>query len=209
MGEVHEKKGMEVPVGYMVDGKGNLVNKKNVKPLDLKRDALVKKLYKRAEALHEQNQAFRQEALDEIARFIAESGELHGVKLGGTKGNVVLTSFDGSIRVQRAIGERMAFTEELEVARTLVYECLREFAKGANKNLQALVESAFAMDEKGNVSVREVVKLKNVKIVDEKWERAMRIITGSIQVVSSKEYMRFHKRNEHDEYVHVNMNFSG
>lgn len=207
MSEIQEI--MEVPAGYMVDGKGNLVNKKNVKAIDVRRDALVKKLWKKANRLHEELQAFRGEALETIGALVVESAQEHGVVLGGKKGNVVLTSFDGSIRVQRTIAERISFTEELEVARSLVHECLQEFSKGANKNLKALVDNAFEIDNKGNVSVSKILGLRRVKIEHEQWRKAMDIIADSISVVSSKEYVRFYTRNKDGEYEHVNMNFAG
>lgn len=200
---------MEIPSGYMVDHKGNLVNKKNVKAIDLNRDALVKKLWKKANRLHEELQAFRRESLDAISALVVESAQEHGVVIGGKKGNVVITSFDGSMRVHRTIAERISFTEELEVARSLVHECLQEFSKGANKNLKALVEGAFEIDNKGNVSVTKILGLRRVKIEHEKWRKAMSIIADSIAVVSSKEYVRFYVRKEDGEYEHVNMNFAG
>ena len=203
------EEGIKIPAGYVQDARGNLVKKSNVKPLDLRRDVLVRRLYKKAKEVAGLVESLKREAQGEIEALIGEGSKEHGVRLGGKKGNVQLTSYDGSIRVLRARAESITFSEQLEVARSLVHECLQDYSKGASKNLKALVENAFQIDDKGNVSVTRVLALRRVQIDDEKWQKAMHIIAESMQVVASKEYIRFYERKEDGEYELMPLSIGG
>ena len=202
-------KDIDVPRGYMQDAHGNFVHIKNVRKIDIARDKLVHELWKKASQIDKELKEFKRYALLRIAELVAESAQEYDVRLGGRKGNVTLTSYDGSVRILRSITERIAFSEQLEVARNLVHECIQEYAKGARRELKALVDSAFEIDNKGHVSVTRVLGLRRVKIEDDKWKKAMDIIADSIQVVSSKEYIRFYCRNNSGDYELINMNFAG
>ncbi|KJZ05988.1 sulfate transporter, partial [Marinomonas sp. S3726] len=100
-----------VPDGYRKDAKGHLVPEANITEQDLLRDQLVADLTKSAEALHKALADFKAVALRDIDDLVSIVGERYNVKLGGTKGNVSLTSFDGKYKVQRQFREVVAFTE--------------------------------------------------------------------------------------------------
>jgi hypothetical protein len=184
----------ETPPGYMKDSKGRLVPEHLVKPLDLLMDQTVHKLIGYAEGLSDQISRFRGHSFDDIASFLALAADQYGAKIGGQKGNITLTSYDGTRKVQVAVADRLTFGAELQVAKALIDECIVDWSEGARAEIRALVEHAFRPDKEGQVSRDAVLALRRVDIDDDRWCRAMDAITDSIRVVGSKSYIRFYKR---------------
>ncbi|MEE3215517.1 MAG: DUF3164 family protein, partial [Pseudomonadota bacterium] len=118
----------------------------------------------------------------------------HGVKMGGAKGNVTLTTFDGTQKVQLAIADQITFGPELQSAKKLVDECLVEWSTDSRPELQAIVQRAFNTDKEGLVNRAELFGLLRLEIADDRWQRAMKAIKESIRVEGTKEYVRFYQR---------------
>jgi len=73
--------------------------------------------------------------------------------------------------------------------------CSPQWSEGANENLRAIVDDAFNVGKSGLVSTSRVLGLRRLNIKDATWKKAMDAITESMQVVSSKTYMRFYERD--------------
>jgi hypothetical protein len=130
--------------------------------------------------------------------------ELRGSK---GKGNITLTSYDGRFKVERAIAETLVFDERLQVAKTIIDACIHKWAKGANANIQALVNQAFQVDKQGNVSTGRVLGLRRLAIDDAEWARAMAAIADSMKATASKAYVRFYERDDATgEYEAISLN---
>ncbi len=82
------------------------------------------------------------------------------------------------------------------MAKSLIDECIHEWMKGSNKNIQALVQDAFKVDKQGKVSVERILGLRRLNIEDERWDRAMDAISDSIQITGSKRYIRVYQRDD-------------
>jgi hypothetical protein len=142
--------------------------------------------------------------LGEVAEFVLDSAADYDVKVGGTKGNVTIISFCGRFKVLRQVQESIAFDERLQVAKTIIDECVHAWAKGANKNIQALVNPAFQVDSAGKVSTGRVLGLRQLAIDDDRWRQAMEAIADSMRTVASKSYIRFYERDDNTgEYVPI------
>ena len=59
----------------------------------------------------------------------------------------------------------------------------------------------------GMTSLR-VMNLIASKISDKKWVEAMSVISDSVQVASSKSYIRMYKRDEKGEYKQILLDFA-
>ena len=70
-----------------------------------------------------------------------------------------------------------------------------QWSEGVNENLRAIVDDAFNVGKSGLVSTSRVLGLRRLNIKDATWKKAMDAITESMQVVSSKTYMRFYERD--------------
>lgn len=185
-----------VPDGYLLDAQGRLVPLDLVKPIDLARHELTMEIVERAKALHTQLREFKLWSLEVVAAFVELSAMEYGVHIGGEKGNVTLTTFDGRFQVKRATQESVAFDERLQVAMSLCYECGQDWTEGAKGegNLRAALDHAFKTDAEGRISVARVLALRRWSIKDEKWHKAMEIISDSLLVVGSKAYLRVYER---------------
>src|SRR3546814_20858935 len=82
---------------------------------------------------------FRQHAHQDIQAHLQLIAEQYGVSRGGKKGNVTLTSYDGTLRVQIAVGEFLDFGPELHSAKDLNDQCLTDWRASAGEELRAIV----------------------------------------------------------------------
>lgn len=199
----------QIPEGYMQDHKGHLVPVDQIKPIDLIRNDMVKKIVDDALATQKQLREFKLNAFSEVADFIEMSAERYDVQVGGKKGNVTFYSFDGKYKIQRAVNENMSFDEGILAAKALIQECLDDWTQDANGNLKALVNRAFEVDKEGNLSTNRILGLRRVQINnDPRWQRAMDAISNSLQVIDSKSYIRIYERDDNGKYQPISLDIA-
>ena len=195
---------------YMLDENGNQIRIENIKPIDLERDTLVKKIVADGKLASEVLRNFKINTFADIGALVELAAEQYGAKVGGKKGNVTLYTFDKRYKVQRAMTENIVFDERLQAAKSLIDECLHEWTADANPNLQAIVNRAFEVDKEGNNSTGRVLSLRRLEITDARWVRAMQAISDSIQTIGSKAYVRLYERvGDTDEYVPIPLDVAG
>lgn len=198
-----------IPAGYRIDAKGRLIPESMIKPIDRARDELVRELAAQARIVNDTLRAFKARAFDDINAFVELSAEEYGVTLGRKKGNITLHSFDGAFKLQMAIAEHMVFDERLAAAKHLVDECITDWSKGSRDEIKVLVQSAFATDKEGKINTGRVLGLRRLDIRDQKWLRAMQAIGESLQVIGSKEYVRFYERiGTTDQYQPISLDIA-
>lgn len=201
-----------IPDGYREDSAGRLVLEDAIKPIDLLRDDLVTRIAQRAEQLNQQLREFKLNTLSELEAFIETSAAEYGVKLGGKKGNVQLTSYNGQYRVLRANHDHMTFDERLLAAKELIDECLHDWSgrPGVPRGLVVIADRAFRRNAAGEISVSRVLDLRSHDIEDDRWKKAMEIITDSIRVQASITYLRIYKRaGRSDQYDQLPLDIAG
>lgn len=197
-----------VPDGFMQNAKGHLVPISKVKEIDKLRDEQVRKIAQTALKLNEQMATIKAEMFADFNDFVALSASEYDTKLGGEKGNVTILSYDGSTKVQLAVSENIVFDERLQVAKTLIDECLHEWTEDSNDNIKAIINQAFQVDKEGKISTHRVMGLRSLDITDGKWLKAMQAIQDAVKVTSTKEYLRIYQRDEHGKYHQVILDFS-
>jgi hypothetical protein len=195
-----------VPAGYWQDAQGNLIPEGKIKAIDKLRDQLVRELCNQARQQSETLARFKLLCMTEVADFVALSLDQYGVKTGGTKGNITLTSFDGRFKLVRQMQDHIVFGEQLMAAKELIDQCVHEWAAGANDNIRALVSHAFQADKEGKINTARVLGLRRLEIQDGKWRQAMQAIADSMQTASTKPYIRFYQRDEQSgEYLPISL----
>lgn len=185
-----------IPEGYWENASGSLVPEANVKAIDKLRDQTVRQLHEKAKEIHELLKKFKVDGFTDIASFIQISTDQYGAKVGGTKGNVSLMSFDGRLKIQRNIAETINFDERLQAAKQLIDECLEEWTEGSRDEIKVIINAAFNVDKKGEISTAKVLGLKRHDINHPKWQQAMQAISDSINIIGSKAYLRFYTRDD-------------
>ncbi|MDV2438676.1 DUF3164 family protein [Acinetobacter gerneri] len=187
---------IQIPEGYWENSQGALVPETNVKEIDKLRDQTVRRVWEKAEAINKALAEFKESAFADIATFIQISADQYNAKLGGNKGNVSLITFDGRYKIQRNFAERIVFDERLHAAKILIDDCLKEWTADGRDEIKAIINNAFNVDKKGEISTTRVLGLKKIEISHPKWLEAMQAITDSINIAGSKSYLRFYQRND-------------
>lgn len=184
-----------LPNGYWQDAKGALIPIGNIKPEHQEEDALVKSLVTEAKELNRRLAAFKSRAFGDVQAFRDLIAEKYSVSRGGKKGNITLSTFDGSMQVVVAVADHVSFGSELEAAKELIDRCIHRWSEGANANLRALVDQAFQVDKAGEISTGRVLGLRRLAIEDADWHRAMDAIADAVRVTGTKAYVRVYERD--------------
>lgn len=179
---------------YWVNGDGGLIPDAAVKTVDKLQDELVRRIVGFALPLSAQVARFRQHSFDDVDGFVALLEQDYQAKRGGAKGNLSLTSYDGLLKIVVAVAETILFGPELQVAKGIVDECLREWAADSRAEIQTLITRAFDVDSQGRINRNALLSLLRLQIEDERWSRAMQAIRDSIRIVGSKRYIRLYQR---------------
>lgn len=197
-----------VPDGYMQDAQGRLVPVDMVKDVDKARDGLVREIAAKALDLRKAMAKFRDDSMGDVAAFCQLSAEQYGAKVGGDKGNVTLTTYDGQYKIQRSVAEYLVFDERLQAAKELIDECITEWTEGSRDEIRALINDAFQVDKEGRINTGRVLSLRRLAIDDDRWRRAMQAVSDSLQVAGSKTYLRLYSRRADGKYEPISLDLA-
>ncbi len=179
---------------YMPDAKGNLVPVETVKAADKLEDETVRKIISYASELSAQIGRFKQHTFDDLGSFEALLAQEYGASKGGAKGNKTFMTFDGLMKVQVQVADLIDFGPQLQIAKSLIDECLNEWAADSRPEIRAVVTRAFKTEKEGKINRTEIFMLLRLDIEDERWQRAMAAIRDAMRVVGSKIYVRCYER---------------
>ena len=183
---------------YMRDAKGHLIPLENVKAQHKLEDQTVRAIMGFAEALSAQIARFRGHTFTDLGELDALLAEQYGAAKGGKKGNRTYQTFDGCLKVTVQVAEFIDFGPELQIAKSLIDECLNEWAADSRPEIRAIVTRAFNTDKEGQINRSEIFMLLRLEIEDNRWITAMDAVRDAMRVTGSKTYVRFHKRNAAD-----------
>lgn len=181
---------------WMEDAQGSMVPVVNIRPEDKLEDEMVRKIIVFARALNAQITRFRDHTMADIGAFDKLLAQEYGTTVGGKKGNKTYQTFNGLMRVQVQVADQIAFGPQLQIAKTLIDECLTEWSADSRPEIQSIVTRAFNTDREGQINKAELFMLLRLEIEDPRWNRAMDAIRASIRVTGSKEYVRFYARDK-------------
>jgi hypothetical protein len=179
---------------YMRNSQQALVPVEAIRPLDLLIDETVRKIIGYAEPLSAQIARFKRNTFADVGALMSVAEQEYSAAIGGAKGNLTLTSFDGCLRVQVQIADRIDFGPELQIAKSLVDECLTDWSSDSRTEIRAIITRAFAVDQGGRVKTTELLSLLRLDIDDDRWQRAMTAVRDSMRVIGTREYVRFYRR---------------
>ncbi|MDP8079543.1 DUF3164 family protein [Phocoenobacter skyensis] len=194
---------------FWKNAKGQFIPEANVKEIDKTRDELVRDLVAKALEVQQVIQGFKTQTFDDVNAFVELSAEKYNANIGGKKGNITLFTYDGEYKLQVAVAEHIRFDERIHAAKSLIDECLHDWSEGSKPELKVLIDNAFQVDKQGNLSTSRILSLRRVEIDDERWNNAMLAISDSIQVVGSKDYVRFYQRDGVGKYQPISLGIAG
>ena len=200
-----------VQEGYMRNRKGHLVEEQFVDPYDLEMNAFVLRHLEKALQIQTMLAKFKQEVYEDCIAYQELIAEKYDTKIGGSKGGVSFTTYDGEHQIRISVQDRICMGVELKVAETLLKEVANEWAQGARAEVKHLIHRLFETDNEGNISVSKVLDFRrSYKSIskDERWIKAMNAIDDSIKIVGSKSYLNFKKRNSEGKYFNIPLDIS-
>lgn len=183
---------------YMPDAKGKLVPVEAIKPADKLEDETVRKIIGHAVDLSAQIGRFKEHTFDDLSAFEGLLAQDYGASKGGAKGNKTFMTFDGLMKVTVQVSDLIDFGAQLQVAKTLIDECLTEWSSDSRTEIRAIINRAFNVEKEGQINRAEIFMLLRLDIEDERWQRAMEAIRAAMRVVGSKTYVRCHQRVHHE-----------
>ena len=197
---------VEIPSGrvdlngteYIRTYDGGLTPVSVVKPQHILEDDLVRQEIGHAWALSEQLTRFLGHFVENLTAYEQLVAERYGATVGGKKGNKTLMSFDGLFKITVQVADNVVFGPELQIAKTLVDECLTDWSAGAGEELKAVIQRAFNTDKEGQINRAALYSLLRLEIADERWKNAMQAVRDAMRVVGSKSYVRFYHRPGND-----------
>jgi uncharacterized protein YifN (PemK superfamily) len=193
---------------YKEDAKGRLVPLSQIKEIDKLRDEAVCRIIGQWRTKQDELKKFKDWVMTEIMSFVELSAAEYDVSLGGRKGNITLMSFDGRYKIQVAVAERIAFDEQLQVAKELIDRCLNKWVEGSRDEIKTIINDAFQVDKEGKLSVTRILSLKRLAISDPDWMSAMEAINNSVHIVDSKSYIRAYQRDESGNFNALKLDFA-
>jgi len=178
-----------------INKKGDEVHPDNVKASDKIKDEMVEDIIKKALEEQKKMKSFKENALRDIDDYISLMRDEY--KLDATnskKGNMSFETFDGLKKVTISVQDTLEFDEKLIFAKEKMDAFLKEETKDSSATIKTLIMKAFDVDKKGSVNVKNIISLKNYDIEHPLWKEAMEIIDDSIQIATSKSYIRFYTK---------------
>lgn len=185
-------------IPHMEDARGAKVPLSLIKAQHKLQDEMVRKIMGYGIALSDQVSRFLAHTFDDIGDFEALLAQEYGAKVGGAKRNKTLMTHDGLYKVTVQVADYIDFGPELPAAKTLIDECMNEWASGAREELRAIVMRAFNTDKPGQINRSEIFMLLRLEIEDPRWKSAMQAIRDAMRVVGSKSYVRLYQRPSQD-----------
>jgi hypothetical protein len=186
-------------VEYLLNLAGEKVPVAVINPDDVRRDELVERVFKKIERM----KRMQEWLADEIDRDVRE---YLGDKIKGD--TFQLTNYTGDKRIRYSYSEIIDFTEEIELAKQKIFDCLKKW-KGTESGgvyLETLVKQTFG-DKKINKT--SLLKLLTTYIEDKDWVEAQVLIKKSLRIVETKRYREFQIRESKDsKFQSINLNFN-
>jgi len=181
--------------------KGDMVHMGNIPDADKLKDSLVEDLLANAIKMSVVLTTFRTDSIKQIEDHFQKLMDEYNIdgKARSKKGNFSLENYSGTQKVEIGVQDRIDFDEKLQIAKAKIDECLHELTKHSPATIKTLITKAFDVDKQGAVNPKKILALKSIDVDHEKWKEAMVIIDESIEIVSSKSYVRFYTRKNTDE----------
>lgn len=184
---------------YMHNAKGQLTALEMIKPQHKLQDEMVRREFGWAFALADQIRRFKGHAYENLAAFDDLLAQEYGIISRSVKGNRSWVSFDGLMRIEVKIQDRLHFGAELHMAKEIFDRVLARKAADSAPEIRTMITNAFAVDKEGQINRANLFLLLQTESEDPEWHEGQRAIRDGIHVVGSQSYLRFTFREDFGE----------
>lgn len=193
---------------FMRDGRGNLMALGRIKAQRVLEDEMVRKVLFFARDLSDQVRRFKGHTFADLVAFQSLLEQQYKVPPSTGKGNCSYTTFDDSMRVEVKIADQITFGPELQAAKRLVDECLKEWGADSHEMIRSLVNRIFSVEKEGQINRGDLFTLLAIEHSDPRWQSAMDAIRDSIRVIGTKAYLRFRVRDDQGAWSTVTIDLA-
>lgn len=192
------------------DEAGEAVPYNRLRASEKLKESLLNKVHVKAEKLHEELALLKtliRHSVECIRDAVA--GESDGVYKEG-KGNSFIYNFNGSIRLEVSISDRIEFDALLlDQCKLKLDEFLKKNINTAESFISDIILKAFETS-RGKVDVKKILGLKKYtgRVKDPLYKDAMEILDRATRRPDSKTYYRIAVRNNTGGYDYIDLNFS-
>lgn len=187
--------------------KGEIVPAEVVSTHDKKKEKVVLKIAKQALTVSKLLVELKAITESDVNKLYNEHLRIKGIEPGERKENYTLYSFDREWKIEISRADTVTFDDNINVVKQLLDEYIEDVTNQASSDIQVLVQSAFKT-RKGQLDKARLFSLFQYEIEHPLWKRAMEELKQSIDVQSSKKYIKIMRRDENEEYVLVPLSFS-
>ena len=199
----------QIPEGYMEDRNGRLVPLKDISELEHFRNDFAQEMGEKALQLVAVLKYFRntaEQGIDDLAKISAEK---YGVKVGGAKGNVSVSTFNGEFKLVMAVSKYPIIDERIQVVRSILNDCLIRFSEGGKSEAKAIFDAAFESGRDGMVSIARLRLLRDANIDDDQWKEGIDLLNELLKGVVEKSYIRMYQLDDNKEYKQIPLDLAG
>lgn len=196
---------MSQAIETLTNSRGFQVPKSEISPQDLLKDEMVLKFTTQAEELSQAHEDFKRTVFTEVHDLIGLIAEEYNSKVGGTKGNITISSFDNRSKIQVGIDDQISFGPEIDIAKQLITEVIEAELEESSSLISQIMRDAFKTDREGHYNKNRIMALRKYRDLNKSdaWSNAMRALDDAIIAGSSKTYLRFHRRNEFGKWIQI------
>lgn len=186
----------------------NILQSKTAKyQLKIARNHLVEDLALRAEKLQADLKNFKKYCFKQFDKYMNEVSKKYNVTFS-TKGNLNITHNELNYRVCKNIQEYIVLDSKLQQAKDLIDKCINKWSEGGSLELKKVVNLAFSVDKRGKLNIPRVLSLRKLDINDVEWQKAMTIISDSIDTENSKQFIRVYKKNKNKKWKSISLDIA-
>ncbi len=172
-----------------------MISHNSIKLADQQRDELVLRFIRQAKMLQATIKTFKDCCINEVDTFIDVNKSDNNYD-----GNQIdLLSSDGRYKLQCMTLRYINFNEDLQVAKKLIDNCIKNNPDNFSSNIEAIAKDAFKTNDAGEINIRRVFNLRHLDINNDEWQTAMRSILKVIQV-TDKDNLSLYERAEYNNH---------
>ena len=188
---------------------GKYTNPKHIKAAQKRKDYIVTKAFNIAFRLQEKMKADKARIEKLIKGYLIRVAKDAKIKEDAITGNLNLSDYANLVTIDINTNDIVKFDENLNVAKALIDKCLNKWTKDSKSEIKAIVQNAFSVDKKGRFNRNAILGLRDIKISDPDWVKAMDYINDSLRIEGTRTYMQFMVRDGlKGKFKRINLNFS-
>lgn len=174
------------------------------------RDNLVKDLAAKAQKLHEQMVALKNESIARLEEFRLTAQEYGDIR-SNSKGGFSLRTSDQSLMISYDRNTRSEYDERANLAEELLKEFLEDKVKSRDKKAYRTIMSLLTSNAKtGQFNPTSVNSLLSIQdnYDDDRWKRAMKLFMESYSTLFISMSVSFYKKNSQDKDELIPLTFA-